>query len=71
MVVACIFAFESKNRRRDRVSSDLSREIGAEKEARYPYSYAKYKNGVLVDSKGILVIPVLWNVSGRSSTPGL
>ena len=35
----------------------LSREIGAEKEARYPYSYAKYKDGLLVDSKGDFSYP--------------
>ena len=50
--------FKSRNRHEGiGYAQILSREIGAEKEVRYPYSYAKYKNGVLVDSKGDFSYP--------------
>ena len=56
---SCVYIrFESKNRHEGiGYAQILSREIGAEKEARYPYSYAKYKDGILVDSKGDFSYP--------------
>ena len=56
---SCVYIrFESKNRHEGiGYAQILSREIGAEKEARYPYSYAKYKDGLLVDSKGDFSYP--------------
>lgn len=55
----CVYIrFNSKNRH-DGIgyAQILSREIGAEQEVPYPYSYAKYKNGVLIDSKGDYIYP--------------
>ncbi len=56
---SCVYIrFESKNRHEGiGYAQILSREIGVEKEARYPYSYAKYKSGILVDSKGDFSYP--------------
>lgn len=56
---SCVYIrFESKNRHEGiGYAQILSRETGAEKEVRYPYSYAKYKDGVLVDSRGDFSYP--------------
>lgn len=55
----CVYIrFNSKNRHEGiGYAQILSREIGVEQEVPYPYSYAKYKNGVLIDSREITVSP--------------
>lgn len=55
----CVYIrFNSKNRHEGiGYAQILSREIGVEQEVPYPYSYAKYKNGVLIDSKGDYMYP--------------